>query len=85
MEGLSVDLRSVESNIINVDVAGLGIDAAAFASHLDPLGVRGLPGMGTVVRFVTYRDIVREDIQRALEVIEGLLAEAPWANGASTA
>jgi threonine aldolase len=80
MDGLSVDLRSVESNIINVDVAGLGLEAATFASHLDPLGVRGLPGMGTVVRFVTYRNIEREDIDRALGVIAGLIEAAPWAS-----
>jgi threonine aldolase len=79
MEGLSVDLRSVESNIINVDVAELGMDAAAFASHLDPRGVRGLPGLGTVVRFVTYRDITSADIDRSLEIIGEMMAERPWA------
>jgi threonine aldolase len=79
MDGLSVDLESVQSNIINLDVGGLGIDAATFATQLDPLGVRGLPGMGTVVRFVTYRNITREDIHRSLEVIGELLAARPWA------
>jgi len=79
-EGLSVDLESVQSNIINLDVIGLGIDAATFASHLDPLGVRGLPGMGTVVRFVTYRNISREDIQRSLSVISDLVDTRPWAD-----
>jgi threonine aldolase len=79
MEGLSVDLASVQSNIINVDVAGLGMNAATFASHLDPLGVRGLPGMGTVVRFVTYRNIRSADITRSLEVIGGMLQAKPWA------
>jgi len=78
MEGLSVDLGSVQSNIINLDVGGLGIDAAAFASHLDPLRVRGLPGMGDVVRFVTYRDITREDIHEALRVIGGMMDARPW-------
>jgi threonine aldolase len=78
IEGLSVDLESVQSNIINLDVAGLGIDAAAFASHLDPLGVRGLPGMGTVVRFVTYRNISREDIQHSLSVIGEMVEARPW-------
>lgn len=78
MEGLSVDLDSVQSNIINLKVGDLGIDAAAFASHLDPLRVRGLPGMGDVVRFVTYRDITREDIYEALSVIGGMMDVRPW-------
>ncbi len=78
MEGLSVDLASVQSNIVNLDVAGLGIDAATFATHLDPLGVRGLPGLGSIVRFVTYRGISRDDIHRSLAVIGELLVAAPW-------
>jgi len=78
MEGLSVDLESVQSNIINLNVAGLGIDAATFASHLDPLGVRGLPGMGSIVRFVTYRGISREDITHSISVIGKLVEARPW-------
>ncbi len=82
MEGLIVDLESVQSNIINLDVAALGIDAAAFAFHLDPLGVRGLPGMGTVVRFVTYRGISRDDIQQSLWVIGELVQARLWEESA---
>lgn len=78
MEGLKVDLESVQSNIVNLDVAGLEIDAATFASHLDPLGVRGLPGLGSLVRFVTYRGISREDIHHSLMTIGDLLGAQPW-------
>lgn len=78
VEGLNVDLDSVQSNIINLDVGGLGIDAATFARHLDPKQVRGLPGLGRVVRFVTYRGITRSDIQEALEAIRELVGEKPW-------
>jgi threonine aldolase len=80
VDGLFVDLDSVQSNIINLDVGGLGIDAATFASHLDKRGVRGLPGMGRVVRFVTYRNISDEDVRTAVEEIRGMVAEAPWAD-----
>ena len=85
MNGLAVDLDSVQTNIINLDVGGLGIDAGAFAFHLDPLGVRGLPGMGSVVRFVTYRGISRGDIERSLSVIQGLVDARPWSSGDPTA
>jgi threonine aldolase len=78
MAGLAVDLESVQSNIVNLEVSGLGIDAATFTSHLDPLGVRGLAGLGTTVRFVTYRGITQADIQMALSIIRGLVAGAPW-------
>jgi threonine aldolase len=78
MDGLSVDLDTVQSNIINLDVGPLGIDAATFASHLDPLGVRGLPGMGSIVRFVTYRGITRDDIEKSISVIREMVATRLW-------
>jgi threonine aldolase len=78
MEGLNVDLESVQSNIINLDVSPLGIDAATFASHLDPLGIRGLPGMGSIVRFVTYRGITRDDIEKSISVIREMVATRLW-------
>lgn len=78
VDGLSVDLESVQSNIINVDVGDLGIDAAVFAARLDERKVRGLPGLGSVVRFVTYRGITAGDIQEALEAVREVVAEKPW-------
>ena len=62
----------------------LGIDAATFARHLDALGVRGLPGLGTVVRFVTYRGISEADVITAAEAVEAvlfLLAGATYTTG----
>ncbi|MFB3852354.1 MAG: low specificity L-threonine aldolase [Vicinamibacterales bacterium] len=79
IDGLSVDLESVQSNIVNVDVAGLGVDAATFARHLEALKVRGLPGIGSVVRFVTYRGITRADVERAAEAVAEVVAAPPWA------
>ncbi len=80
--GLEIDLASVQSNMVNVDVKGLGIDAATFARHLDGLGVRGLPGMGTVVRFVVYRGITRADIELGIAAVRSLVAGRPWAERA---
>jgi threonine aldolase len=80
MDGLRVDLESVQSNIVNLDVSGLGIDAATFAPHLDSRGVRGLPGLADTVRFVTYRTITREMIDRAVAEIGKMVAERPWSS-----
>jgi threonine aldolase len=76
--GLSINLESVQTDIVNVDVRNLCRDAATFARHLDARGVRGLPGMGTVIRFVTYRNITRDDVERAAGVIRELVQERPW-------
>jgi threonine aldolase len=78
LDGVAVDLSTVQTNIVNVDVGGLGIDAAAFAAHLRERGVRGLPGMGTNVRFVTYRGITRADVNTAADAIAALVAARPW-------
>ena len=77
--GLGVDLATVQTNMVRVDVKALGIDGATFARHLAARGVRGLPDMGTVVRFVTYRNITRDDIERAIPIIAETVAARPWA------
>jgi threonine aldolase len=76
--GLGVDLSTVQTNIVNVDVQGLGIDAATFAAHLREMGVRGLPGMATNVRFVTYRNISRQDVEQAAQAVRALVSTHPW-------
>jgi threonine aldolase len=76
--GLGVDLSTVQTNIVNVDVRGLGIDAATFAAHLREMGVRGLPGMATNVRFVTYRNISRQDVEQAAQAVRALVSTHPW-------
>jgi threonine aldolase len=85
MPELGVDLASVQSNMVNVDVSGLGIDAAAFAHYLETAGVRGLPAMGSIIRFVTYRGITREHIQQAIASVCDVLAARPWRGAPVTA
>jgi threonine aldolase len=75
---LHIDLATVQTNIVNVDVSALGIDAATFATHLMARGVRGLPGMGANVRFVTYRGISRADIEQAIAAVQAVVSEQPW-------
>ena len=77
-KGLSIDLATVQTNIVNVDVKGLGTTAATFGKHLEARGVRGLPGPATVIRFVTYRGVTRADAERAAAVVSGLAADGPW-------
>jgi threonine aldolase len=78
--GLHVNLESVQTNIVRVDVGGLGIDAATFGKHLAAQGLRGLPNLTTGIRFVTYRGIGRADVERALNIIRKVVATRPWAN-----
>ena len=85
LPGLSVDLASVQSNMVNLDVSGLGIEARAFAQYLDAAGVRGLPGTESLIRFVTYRGIERPDIEQAIAAVRDVVAAQPWRGAPVTA
>ncbi len=81
--GLRVDLETVQTNMVNLDVSSFGIDGATFARHLETLGVRGLPRLGTIVRFVTYRGIAEADVRTAADAVEKIAAARPWSAGAA--
>lgn len=66
LPGLGIDLDTVQTNIVNVDTQACGVDAAAFNARLMERGVRGLPGMGTTLRLVTYRGITSEHIEQTI-------------------
>jgi threonine aldolase len=79
IEGLGVNLDSVQTNMVYVDVSPLGIDAATFGKHITARGVSGLLATPTGVRFVTYRNVSREDVERAAVIIRETVAARPWA------
>ena len=68
--GVAVELDLVETNFVQVDVAGLGLSSADAIVRLADAGV-GLsatvkPG---VLRAVTHLDIDDEDVERAIELV----------------
>ncbi len=79
LAGLSINLESVQTNMVRADVRALGTDGATFAKHLAGRGVRCLPDLGTGIRFVTYRDITPAEITRAIPIIVETVAARPWA------
>lgn len=79
VDGLNVDLESVQTNMAYVDVSRLGITAAEFGKHITARGVSGLPVAPAGIRFVTYRNITRADVERAAVIIQDTVAARPWA------
>lgn len=75
IEGLYIDLRRVQTNIILVDVSGLGVDSNMFIAKLREHGVLASNHSKTIVRMVTHRGIEREHIEKALVIIEGVAKE----------
>ena len=73
LSGISIDLTTVQTNIVRFDVAGLGLATAAFAEALRRRGVRvsgGAPPSG--VRMVTHRHIDDASVDEALSAIAEL-------------
>jgi threonine aldolase len=72
--GMPVDLASVETNFVQVDVGAIGFESAAGIARLAEAGV-GLSGTVTrgVLRAVTHLDITDDDIDRAIELAPAAL------------
>lgn len=75
IDGISLDLGGVQSNIVYFDIGGLGLTASEFLARLAAHDVR-LAGEGTVMRAVTSYEVSRADIELTLELIRQI-ADAP--------
>ena len=75
LEGLSVDLERVQTNIANVVVESAEHDAASLSAALDERGVAVFPMGERVLRFVTHLDGGPEEVERlegaAREILGG--------------
>jgi len=64
--GVTIDLATVQTNIVRFDVSGLGCGAAGFAEALQRRGVTISGGPGTGVRMVVHRHIDEDAVDQAL-------------------
>jgi threonine aldolase len=72
--GISIDLDTVQSNIVRFDVAGLGLNTAHFSAGLEAYGVKVSGGAGTGVRMVAHRHIDDTSVEEALAAVAKLTA-----------
>ena len=77
MPGLSVDLATVQTNIVIVDISGTGLGSAEFVGRAKARGVLFNAVTPKTIRIVTHYDAPRAACEQALEVI------ASVANGAT--
>jgi len=75
IDGISIDLRRVQTNIVVFNISDLGIDAKTFISMLKDHGVLAYYWGKSIIRMVTHRGIEREHIERALNIIEEVVKE----------
>lgn len=74
--GLKVNMESVQTNMVYVDVSGSGLSGIEFTAKLLEKGVLINPTGPTRCRFVTHLDVSEEDVEAALKIIAEVVAEA---------
>jgi threonine aldolase len=74
--GLSIDLATVQSNIVRFDVAGMRLTSGTLADGLQRHGIKISGGPGTGVRMVAHRHIDDESIDLALEAMVEIAAKS---------
>jgi len=74
IDGLAVDVPTVQTDIVYFDVAAKRITAVKLAGELDKRGVRILRVGPTRLRAVTHYGITADDIDSALEALRDIMA-----------
>jgi threonine aldolase len=70
VEGIRIDLETVQTNIVVMDIAGLGLDAPAAVARLKERGLLVVVFGETKIRAVTHLDVTTEEVLRAAGIIE---------------
>jgi threonine aldolase len=74
LDGVVLDLATVQSNIVRFTVTG--ISAGRFALLCHERGVHMLPAGERGARAVVHRDVTAEDVSAAIDVIDSVLSES---------
>lgn len=67
--GLAIDMKSVQTNMVIVDIQGLGITGDEFAALMKCYGVLFNVAFPYRVRIVTHHDVSRQDCQEGIRRI----------------
>lgn len=74
--GVSVDLDSVQTNIVIANIGKTGLSVSEFLSRLADESVLGTSFGDDLVRFVTHHDVTRQEILQAAKKIQQVILEA---------
>lgn len=75
VNGLSVDMETVQTNMVAVSTRGLGVDGPEFAALMKQYGVLFNADLPYRVRLVTHNDVTAEDIDEAVLRIKKAVKE----------
>lgn len=65
IDGIAIDLKTVQTNIVRFDSSNIGVSAKEFVSRLTKYGILTGP-----TRMVTHRHITKDDIKYVLEIMK---------------
>jgi threonine aldolase len=71
--GIKVDREGILTNIVNLDVSPVGLEAPSFAGKLSQFNIKVKVCSKTTLRMVTHNDIKPEDIDLVLGKIETII------------
>ena len=71
--GVNVDRKGILTNIVNLDVSPVGLEAASFAEKLSQFNIKVKVCSKTNLRMVTHHDIKQEDIPFVLENVKKMI------------
>ena len=74
IKGLQIDPFTAETNIVIFQLQGLKADAPEFAHQLSLSGLLCHPIAPHTIRMVTHKDVSRDDILKALDIMETISA-----------
>lgn len=66
---VKINMEAVQTNIVRLDVSPSGRDARSFQDALESRGLKTKAVSDKFIRMVTYREIGKEDILKAAEII----------------
>jgi threonine aldolase len=73
LPGLKIDPKSVQTNILIVDISDTGIAANDFTRKLAEQGLLIGSVNNEIVRFVTHMDVARSACERAVQIVKEVL------------
>ena len=76
LPGVDIDLASVETNMVYIDVSDTGIDAPTFNARLAEHGVHMHAVSPTRLRAVTHLDLATPHVHAAINAFEAIVSEA---------
>jgi len=68
--GIEVDLETVQTNMVFINVKNLGINSDEFLKMLLKFNILASPRRPTEIRFITHFGIIREDINKTIKAVE---------------